>query len=103
MGKKTIQKKSEQKKEKFLLFSIRNKIVVCFIVPILFMILIGASAYRKSADGMSDKYMESTTQTISMATEYIDMSCTFIESEAIKYAFDSDLGKYFWGFMKAIP
>ena len=97
MGKKTIQKKSEQKKEKFLLFSIRNKIVVCFIVPILFMILIGASAYRKSADGMSDKYMESTTQTISMATEYIDMSCTFIESEAIKYAFDSDLGKYFLG------
>lgn len=97
MGKKTIQKKSEQKKEKFLLFSIRNKIVVCFIVPILFMILIGASAYRKSADGMSDKYMESTTQTISMATEYVDMSCTFIESEAIKYAFDSDLGKYFLG------
>lgn len=97
MGKKTIQKKSEQKKEKFLLFSIRNKIVVCFLVPILFMILIGASAYRKSADGMSDKYMESTTQTISMATEYIDMSCTFIESEAIKYAFDSDLGKYFLG------
>ena len=46
---------------------------------------------------MSDKYMESTTQTISMATEYIDMSCTFIESEAIKYAFDSDLGKYFLG------
>lgn len=97
MGKKTIQKKSEQKKEKFLLFSIRNKIVVCFLVPILFMILIGACAYRKSADGMSDKYMESTTQTISMATEYIDMSCTFIESEAIKYAFDSDLGKYFLG------
>lgn len=97
MGKKTIQKKSEQKKEKFLLFSIRNKIVVCFLVPILFMILIGASAYRKSADGMSDKYMESTTQTISMAMEYIDMSCTFIESEAIKYAFDSDLGKYFLG------
>lgn len=97
MGKKTIQKKPEQKKEKFLLFSIRNKIVVCFLVPILFMILIGASAYRKSADGMSDKYMESTTQTISMATEYIDMSCTFIESEAIKYAFDSDLGKYFLG------
>lgn len=92
MGKKTT-----QKKENFLLFSIRNKIVVCFLVPILFMILIGASAYRKSADGMSDKYMESTTQTISMATEYIDMSCTFIESEAIKYAFDSDLGKYFLG------
>lgn len=103
MGKKQ-QKKSQQKvnlstqtKTKFLLFSIRNKIVVCFLVPILFMILIGVSAYQKSASGMRQKYEESTTQTISMATEYIDMSCTYIESEAIKYAFDSDLGKYFLG------
>ena len=57
----------------------------------------GATGALLYVDGMSDKYMESTTQTISMATEYIDMSCTFIESEAIKYAFDSDLGKYFLG------
>lgn len=84
-------------KQKFLLFSIRNKIVVCFCVPILFMIVIGISAYQKSAEGMSRKYQESTTQTIAMATEYIDMSCTFIESEALKYAFDADLGKYFLG------
>ena len=95
MRKGKTQKKKGQ--SQMMLFGIRNKIVVCFLVPILFMILIGLSAYRKSAEGMSEKYQESTTQTIKMAMEYIDMSCTFVESEAITYAFDADLSKYFLG------
>lgn len=98
--------KSKTKKAgqpKFLLFSIRNKIVVCFLVPIVFMIVIGLSAYQKSAEGMSSNFQDSTVQTIAMATEYIDMSCTFIESEGMKYAFDSDLSKYFLGMYEKDP
>lgn len=79
------------------LFSIRNKILVCFLVPLVFMVVIGITAYRKAAEGMSEKYRESTAQTIRMATEYVDMSCSFIESEGMKYAFDTDLNKYLAG------
>jgi len=79
------------------IFSIRNKILVCFIVPLGFMIIIGISAYIKAESGMSQKYKESTLQTVKMATEYVDMSCEFIEAEGMKYAFDEDLNKYFKG------
>ncbi len=82
---------------KFLLFSIRNKIMFGFLVPIVFMIVIGVSAYQKAAEGMNEKFTDSTVQTIQMATEYVDMSCTFIESEGVKYAFDKELSKYFIG------
>ena len=75
-------------KQKFLLFGIRNKIILCFMVPILFMIIVGIAAYDRAASGMSDKFRESTQQTIKMAGEYVDMSCEFIEAEAMKYAFD---------------
>ncbi len=85
------------KQSGIMLFSIRNKIVVCFLVPIAFMIAIGVSAYQKAAEGMSEKFQESTLETMKMATEYVDMSCAFIESEAMKYAFDVELGKYFLG------
>ncbi len=84
-------------KQKFLLFGIRNKIILCFMVPILFMIIVGIAAYDRAASGMSDKFRESTQQTIKMAGEYVDMSCEFIEAEAMKYAFDSDLERYFIG------
>ena len=83
------------KQSKFMLFSIRNKIVLCFIVPIVFMVVIGVSAYQKAADGMSGKYQETSLQTIKMATEYVDMSCNFISAEALKYAFDQGLSKYY--------
>lgn len=86
---------TEQKK--VMLFSIRNKIMMCFLVPILFMIVIGVTAYQRSAQGMSDKFLESTQQTINMVGEYVDMSGSFLESEALKYAYDSDLNKYFLG------
>ena len=79
------------------IFSIRNKILVCFLVPLGFMIIIGTSAYKKAERGMSQKYQESTLQTVKMAMEYVDMSCEFIEAEGMKYAFNEDLNKYFKG------
>ncbi len=101
---KNGKKKSFKKKEtednfgtKSSLFSIRNKIVACFLVPVVFMIIIGISAYQKSADGMSEKFKDSTIQTLQMGVEYIDLGCSFVESEALKYASDSELAQLMLG------
>ncbi len=87
----------QKSKQKFMIMGIRNKVMFCFIVPIIFMVIIGVSSYQKAARGMNDKFQDSTMQAIHMATEYIDMSCTFISAEALKYAFNSDLSRYFLG------
>ena len=84
-------------KKKTVLFGIQAKIFLCFLVPILFLILVGYFSYRKAADGMYDTFCDSSQQTINMATQYIDVGNSFIEAEALKYAFDSDLGKYMIG------
>lgn len=94
------QKKSEKSSK---LLSIRNKIVVCFLVPIVFMVIIGVSAYQKSAEGLSEKFTDSTLQTMRMATENLNMSCDFIRSEGLKYAYDDDLRKYFLGMFEDNP
>lgn len=86
-----------------MIFSIRNKIVLCFLVPILFMIIIGISSYQKAAEGMSEKFQESAGETINMAKDYIDMSCTFIESEGMKLAFDTTLAEYLKGNLERDP
>lgn len=46
---------------------------------------------------MYDTFRDSNEQTINMANQYIDVSNSFIEAEALKYAFQSDLGKYMIG------
>ena len=80
-----------------VLFSIRAKIFLCFLVPILFLILVGVFSYKKAAAGMYDTFRDSNEQTINMANQYLDVSNSFIEAEALKYAFQSDLGKYMIG------
>lgn len=95
--------KESKKSGGFMLFSIRNKIMVSFLVPILFMVMIGLSAYQKAAEGMSEKFLDSSMQTVQMATEYVDMSCTFISAEAMKYAFNDDLTRYYLGLYDEDP
>ena len=79
------------------IFGLRNKISICFIIPIIFMVVVGVVAYNKAAEGLSEKFSDSTQQTVVTATSYIDMATTFIESEAMGYAYDTDLSKYFSG------
>lgn len=105
--KNIVQKKAKMPKEKkgsgMMLFSIRNKIILCFLIPIIFMIIIGVSSYQKAAEGLSVKFQESAGETIDMAREYIDMSCTFIESEGMKLAFDTTLAEYLKGSLEKDP
>ncbi len=100
-GKMTKEKETDDTKPKkqvgkvaMQFFSIRNKIIICFLVPIIFMIIVGIAAYQRAAEGMQEKYQESTLQTINMVNQYIEMSNSFITTEAMKYAFDDDLNMY---------
>ena len=97
--KKALKRTKVQSMEnkKGVLFSIRAKIFLCFLVPILFLILVGVFSYKIAAAGMYDTFRDSNEQTINMANQYLDVSNSFIEAEALKYAFQSDLGKYMIG------
>ena len=85
------------KSKKTGIFGLRNKIYLCFLVPIVFMIVVGMVSYRYAEDGLSQKYMECTQQTANMATDYMDVSCSGVKSAALQYAYDADLEKYFLG------
>ena len=90
-------RKPGKREKKLRLSSLQNKIVVCFTVPIVFMILVGVIAYRKASTGMSQQFLDSTEQTMNMTVSYMDAINSFVEGEALKYAFDADLNRYFSG------
>lgn len=96
---KATQKQEKQKVKKHI-FGIRNKITLCFLVPVFFMIVIGLTAYNKAAEGMENNFRNSTIQTLNMAVEYMEMSCEFVAAESTKYLFDSGLSSYCAGYSK---
>lgn len=98
-----MNREKTKNKPAFMLLGIRNKVVLCFLVPIIFMIIVGISAYQKAAAGMREKFQESTIQTISMARDYVEMSCMFIESEGTRYAFATNVSNYVGGALENDP
>lgn len=95
--------KKRVKQMAFMPFSIRNKIIFCFIISIISMAIIGVTAYREAADGMRDKFRESSMQTLRTSVEYMEMICSFVESEGMKYTIHNELGKYCTGLYKNRP
>lgn len=105
--KKIKERKTEaERKEKssgIMLFNIRNKIVICFLVPIIFMVIVGVLSYWKAKEGLSEKFQESTLQTIDITKENLEMACSFIKSEGLKYLFDTNVTTYLKGSLDKSP
>ena len=100
LGEKLNQEKERKKDKKpNKLFSLRNKIFISFLIPILFMIVVGYTAYHYAAEGMSQKFTESTQQTTNMTMNYLDMNLSYIQAEGFRYASDSAYENYFLGMM----
>ena len=79
------------------IMNIRNKILLCFLFPIICMILVGYVSYSLAASGMSEKFLDSSAQTLNMATEYMDVTLKGIEQEAARYQFDANIEYYILG------
>ena len=63
-GTKTIKEDRKEKepgnRKPSKLFGLQNKIFICFIVPIVFMIAVGFISYYYSAEGLSEKFKEAS-------------------------------------------
>lgn len=97
--KKESKKETRKEKKQSRIFSLRNKIFVAFLIPILFMIVVGYTSYYYAAEGMSEKFTESTQQTTNMTMNYLDMNLSYIQAEGFRYASDSTYENYFLGMM----
>lgn len=89
---KTIQRLNEISSK--IHMGIRGKLIMGFVVPVIFIIILGVISYRKASDGLVTNYEQATSNTIHMATEYMEFGLSGITNLAQQYATDSDLLYY---------
>lgn len=96
---KVSEKKEKQPKKKKgtgkTKLGIGAQLLIGFAVPVLFVIVIGVQAYTSSSKGLTNNFKEASGETIRMTTEYLDMICESISSEAFTYAFNSKFNDYY--------
>ena len=67
------------------------------------MVIIGIVSYNAAANGLSEKFRESSLQVSQMAMDYVDASMAFIKGEALQYMVDGSLVSYGLGSMEGDP
>ncbi len=75
--------------------SIRIKLQGAFLLPVLFIILLGVITFRKSSDAIIHNYETATLQTINMTSNYISLGMTNVKARMEQIASMEAVQRYF--------
>ena len=78
--------------------SIRVKLILAFLVPVLFIIFLGTASFNKAAQGIRSSYEQAAGQAINMATQYLAFGANSIKTLSNQYINDNEINEYFFGF-----
>ena len=91
MVEKSKRVKDNTKKVKKMRVGLQFKILLSFLIPVVFIVLVGVTSYMKAEEGMKEKYKRSTQEALRMVASQVDLFTSFMKSEAVKYAYDQTL------------
>lgn len=80
---------------------IRGKLIVSFIIPVLFIVLLGVSSYLTSSSEMVAKYESSTLSNVTTMGKYFELAFQTMSSKGLQLNADTEVKDYFSGSMKA--
>ena len=78
--------------------SIRLKLIASFLVPVIFIIVLGVASFYKAAQGIRSSYEHSARQAVNMTTQYLSLGVNSIKTLSTQYINDNEANEYFFGF-----
>lgn len=94
------QKEKNAGKNPILFFRrIRFKLIVSFLIPVIFIILLGVVSYQKASTQIIESYETSALQTMSMMNRYLTLSIDMVQSDYKSYMNDDTLQKFYKGLL----
>ncbi|MGB8455125.1 MAG: methyl-accepting chemotaxis protein [Anaerocolumna sp.] len=90
-------KKEKSQSMKAVKFGIRFKLIIGFMIPVLFILLLGVISYTKASKGLITNYEQATKKTIEMAANYIGFGLNSADAIALQYSVDKEISGYALG------
>jgi methyl-accepting chemotaxis protein len=96
---RSLKKKSINFKNFFSIItgSIRIKLILCFLVPVLFIVILGLGAYKSSSKAITKTFTNATVSSIEKTGEYYDLILKNIEDKAVSFSVDAQIRDYYAG------
>lgn len=80
--------------------SIRGKLVICFLIPVLCIIILGLVSYTKASEKIIGNYESSTAAGINTAAQYYGLILNNVEDISLQLQNDAIMKQYFTGYYK---
>ena len=78
-----------------LIRSIRVKLIIFFLVPVIFILILGITAYTESSDAIINTFTEATISSIKKTSEYYELVLHNVEDKALQFANDATARDYY--------
>lgn len=89
--------KKEGKQAKLIIGGIRLKLIIAFLLPVILIVILGITSYEKSKSGMIEAYEHSTSNTMQMASDYLQIIMSNLKSNVLQYQTDDTIRRYYTG------
>ena len=77
--------------------SIRVKLTVFFLIPVLFIVILGASSYSNASQALQSSYEESALSTVESADTYFELVCSIAKAKVTQTLGEASLKSYYGG------
>lgn len=77
--------------------SIRFKLIVCFMVPVLLIIVLGISAYTESSKAIIQNFTDATVTSVEKTSEYFNLILENVEDKSVSLMVDPQISAYYGG------
>lgn len=82
------------------LVGIRQKLIISFLVPVVFLLILGVSSYSKSSEGFKKNYEQSSQSNVEMTATYIEYVLKSLQEVAFQYISNDEMASYINGLYK---
>ena len=80
-----------------LKLGIRSKLLLAFLFPITFLIVLGVTSYQQTATSLQDLYRSSAIQILSKSADYLEVVLLDVETTAYDLSADTEIVNFFSG------
>lgn len=83
-----------------LLNTLRFRLVISFLIPIIFIVILGIVSYKQSESAIRSKYEDTSGQALNMTSEYLSFGLNAVQESALQIINDNNILRYFSNYYK---
>lgn len=86
---------SSMQKKNSRIRSLRAKLIISFLIPVVFIVALGAISYRQVSSAMVKQYQKTASDTMNACSDYMDLITKDISQQVVRIMSDSNYSTYY--------